>query len=394
MNNNDTCDGTFTEIFAPLNKKEQPRFIKALISKLDDPKHCSELIKALDYIFPIRERNKDKDNSIDQSILQNEYPIGHLRRVRRVVEKPDKHKDNNMGDRNLEESTPTRKRKRKNKEEKIELEILISSSKAIERIGDEQLKKSLSDIVTRFNLKLEERLLPGHPADSKEELEEFNQIWPTLYFHEQTYEHRKTERALSHEEIQQMTQGINFALEDASLSKAQYERWVLSNRENRNNKDRLVLGGVIVLDPLTGRVVSRSSDERGMLMQSQDKSPEFPDQENPLCTPILLALQGISRKERDLATGLGMNSPEFANGQYLCTGFDVYSVIEPDVFEAMSLVHARVRRVIFGLRDKNGGLGGSDEKITVHELPGTNHHYRAFLVVDKSVNEKCINALK
>ena len=72
-----------------------------------------------------------------------------------------------------------------------------------------------------------------------------------------------------------------------------------------------------------------------------------------------------------------MESDEFRGGQYLCTGFDVYLTKEPNIFEAMSLVHSRVRRVIFGVSDEGmGGLGGTNASI--HSLPGTNHHYRAF----------------
>jgi tRNA(Arg) A34 adenosine deaminase TadA len=64
--------------------------------------------------------------------------------------------------------------------------------------------------------------------------------------------------------------------------------------------------------------------------------------------------------------------------------YDVYVTREPNVYEAMALVHSRVRRVVFGVRDRGtGGLGGAtgaaDGRNTgIHSLPGTNHHYRAF----------------
>ena len=57
----------------------------------------------------------------------------------------------------------------------------------------------------------------------------------------------------------------------------------------------------------------------------------------------------------------------------------------------MALVHSRVRRVVFGIADKDmGGLGGAAESTDsqntgIHTLPGTNHHYRAFkLNIDNS----------
>jgi len=70
--------------------------------------------------------------------------------------------------------------------------------------------------------------------------------------------------------------------------------------------------------------------------------------------------------------------------------YDVYLTKEPDVYEAMVLVHSRVRRVAFGVRDRSmGRLGGASDGslvdgrngcVGVHSLPGTNHHYRAFML--------------
>lgn len=65
--------------------------------------------------------------------------------------------------------------------------------------------------------------------------------------------------------------------------------------------------------------------------------------------------------------------------QYLCTGYDAYLTKEPEIYEAMALVHSRIRRVIYGIGDTlNGGLGGTGDQNAVHCLPGTNHHYRVF----------------
>ena len=45
----------------------------------------------------------------------------------------------------------------------------------------------------------------------------------------------------------------------------------------------------------------------------------------------------------------------------------------------MALVHSRIRRVIYAIPNKeDGGLGGTGNATSVHMLPGTNHHYRAF----------------
>jgi tRNA-specific adenosine deaminase 3 len=59
--------------------------------------------------------------------------------------------------------------------------------------------------------------------------------------------------------------------------------------------------------------------------------------------------------------------------------YDLFTTKEPSIFEAMALVHSRIRRVIFGSSNKlDGGLGGTGLDHAIHSLPGTNHHYRAF----------------
>lgn len=78
----------------------------------------------------------------------------------------------------------------------------------------------------------------------------------------------------------------------------------------------------------------------------------------------------------------------------MASRYDVYLTKEPDVYEAMALVHSRVRRVVFGVPDTNmGGLGGAAGRNAsgggnasvpgIHYLPGTNHHYRAFRLVSR-----------
>ena len=102
---------------------------------------------------------------------------------------------------------------------------------------------------------------------------------------------------------------------------------------------------------------------------------------NPLQTPTILAIQGVARSEREAALKAGgLDKPEFKLGQYLCTGYDCYCLDEPDFYEAMSLLHARVRRVVYVRQNRNGGsLGGSTElKDCIHSLTGTNHHFRVF----------------
>ena len=64
---------------------------------------------------------------------------------------------------------------------------------------------------------------------------------------------------------------------------------------------------------------------------------------------------------------------------YICFRYDIYVTKEPGIFEAMALVHSRIRRVIFQEDNlDDGGLGGTGSETSVHCLPGTNHHYRVF----------------
>lgn len=69
--------------------------------------------------------------------------------------------------------------------------------------------------------------------------------------------------------------------------------------------------------------------------------------------------------------------PEAAGEKpYLCTGYDCYVVREPCAMCAMALVHSRVRRVVYSVRDSIGGaLGGL---LRLHNHRSLNHHYQVF----------------
>lgn len=64
-----------------------------------------------------------------------------------------------------------------------------------------------------------------------------------------------------------------------------------------------------------------------------------------------------------------------SDGPYLCTGYYVYTTHEPCVMCAMALIHSRVKRVFYGAKSSNGGLGTLCKIHTVKQL---NHHYEVF----------------
>ncbi|EEB13663.1 cytidine and deoxycytidylate deaminase zinc-binding region, putative [Pediculus humanus corporis] len=61
---------------------------------------------------------------------------------------------------------------------------------------------------------------------------------------------------------------------------------------------------------------------------------------------------------------------------YLCTGYDLYVAKEPCVMCAMSLVHSRIKRVFFHVRNPERGALAS--ACHVHTIKDLNHHYEVF----------------
>jgi predicted RNA-binding Zn-ribbon protein involved in translation (DUF1610 family) len=161
----------------------------------------------------------------------------------------------------------------------------------------------------KYSLQLEKRWLPGRPAESQQEREEFNKEWPTIYFHKQSVEHQQHELELSLTEIKAMQEGMQHAIEDATRAR--------EFCQSQENTVATRVSGAVIMCPTSGRVVTRANEERKM----QQSDAGVPDVRNPLCTSTLLAIQGVSRKERAAAVGHGMDSVAFQKGQYLCTGY-------------------------------------------------------------------------
>lgn len=326
----------FMEICPPeISAERTPSLVQAYVAAVN-PKECGPLIKRLSKALPLTHETLD---------------LSHLKRVKRtpLVRDPDvDHAATDNEDTVNSDAQQSSRKRQKTTGDSVRLEVFLGAvSHVDERIQQEgDAQGSVGKLLSELQVYKVE--VPARLPDSEKEWKNFNSQWPTAFFPNKTREFREKALELSQEEIHQMNKGMCEAISDI----------LSSNR-----------AGVVVFSPVTGMVVARASEERNVQGVAIDER-------NPLVTSVLLALQGVSRLERSVAIEKGMESDSFQKGQYLCTGYDVYTTLEPTVFEAMALVHARVRRVVFGCASSSqvGGLLG----LTVHALPGTNHHYRAF----------------
>ena len=277
----------------------------------------------------------------------------------------------------------------------------------------------------------------GMPRSEREWKHGNDTIWPTTYLPNQMEEYRIAQTILQHQlssmERRQMKCGIQAAIQDASNFQqhshhdsggAPSTRWFRSS-------------GVVIVHPHTGQILTTAHEEYTFQQQQQRNLHNCVVPPNPLMTPYIYAIQGISRIERqnmitvtnmahgasnvqnhhddnnitlEVPTNLDSNRgthsseeaplilpPPQAQAQYLCTGYDVYATMEPNIYEAMALVHSRIRRLVFGCSMSdvealaninsdqtrvNSYFGRHDSGILdtyVHALPSTNHHYRAFM---------------
>jgi tRNA(Arg) A34 adenosine deaminase TadA len=352
-----SAGSTFLEIRPPevVVGNPVPTLVEAYVA-IVEPKQCGSLVKQLSRDLPLTQKTID---------------LSHLRRVKRTL-LPSKNVEGRPAtdteDGELKSEDPdvqqTSKKRQRTTNESVHLEVLLGGVHVIDRMilekGDQCAPAKLLN-----ELKILKMHVPARPPESELEWKAFHARWPTTFFPNKTREYREKEMQLSLDEIQQMRRGMEEAIADSLCGDS-----------------KKVIKGAVVVSPETGCVIARASDERDV-----QQLPSICEQ-NPLATYILLALQGVSRREREVAIEKGMDSYTFQKGQYLCTGYDIYTTMEPTVFEAMALAHARVRRVVYGSLSPTS-LGGISD-MSVHALPGTNHHYRTFTCrVDTGLWKQC-----
>lgn len=175
-------------------------------------------------------------------------------------------------------------------------------------------------------------LIPKRPPNSESEWNTMNEKWPT--------------KKVNYLAIEQEQQARRIQPEENRLMEKTIQQIVLEEKDT------------VLLDPSSGDIVGRASVERRLQLGASNSTS------NPLQTDILYAIQNVSRRERTKRSA-----------SYLCTGFDLYTIQEPSLFEGMAALHSRVRRIMFVHPSPN--LGALTH-YSLHTLTSTNHHFRAF----------------
>lgn len=373
----------FVEILKASNEKSsiEPPYIDAYVATVDPPQQCGAVVKRLSAELPLRGAALALPVPDGKSEATScAFDLSHLKRVKRIQSLvdsnlgEDRNGSNNQGsedDGGMKPSTSTASLSTKKRPRcQMQLQVLLGPVAYVEQVlvqsttNENQSREALSIAVQqRYDL-IHLRIvpIPSRAPETQLEWKEFQQVWPTAYYPNKTSEHRAKALNLEEHEITSMQQGMKEALLDAT-------KWTRFMSKPV---------GTIVVDPQSGNVVARSHEEYVLQGLSELQ------QSNPLQTSVILAIQAISRMERQVALQQGMDTPSFQGGQYLCTGFDVYTTLEPPVFEAMALVHARIRRLIFGCSDRSNETLGGLCHYNMHSLPGTNHKYRAFSCTENS----------
>ena len=359
-------DNGFVEVVAPVAPSvSSPEWIECYVLKDIDPKMCGTLVRDLNSVLPLRGGGTNDDSSSSENKLPS---MNHLKRIRRrpatideihnrtsistLAEEDESMESAMRSDSGVEENSnacddghPAKKARKMKKNAKCQtkrecgdssepysLDILVGSIVAVDHYLTSRSRLLLSETKTPLSLIFErhdyvQQSLPGRPARTRDELNMWNAtMWPTLFFEEKTEKFKVEQLALTPDEVTMMMKiGMSEAVKDAIIGRRQWTDW--SRRRLQEEQRDLIIDpifvcGAVVMNPVDGAIISRAADERRLQGISHDETNNedalmsiFPDEVSPLCTSILLAIQGVSRRERHAALGCGMESEEFQKGQ-------------------------------------------------------------------------------
>lgn len=404
-------DCSIVEILSPKDSdadNDPVRSIEAFCVHVE-PRACSRVVKQLSSTLPLenclahlkRVRRRPLPPTISsESIPESTTPQGQKKPNRDASTSKTKDGPENGPLEIDSETIIASDRPKKRQKSNFVLEILIGSHSRLCMDGDTLAKEH--PVIREFG-PLHSVLVPKYEPRSEKEWKEHNTSWPTLYHPLRFEEHRKQQLALSESELNRMKELMERCISTRSVlivdpkDHDPKQSSTSKNNENENSDDANAIDvGIVSIS----RVEQSLQHELSKQTQQQhtESSVSLLDN-NPLATHILLALQGVSRRERQAkitANGVKETNPverdheQQQRGQYICTGYDMFSFYEPNVFEAMACLHSRLRRLVYFVPSSKGGSVDSDKSINsvvwgrgiskhdVHNLAGTNHNYRAF----------------
>jgi hypothetical protein len=363
----------FVEVVAQVAPSvSAPEWIECYVLKDIDPRMCGTLVRELNAVLPLRGRTND-DSSItlgDVSSTENRFPsMNHLKRIRRRPATIDEirnrisiatlaeesegessamksdsgvEENSNAGDddhpakkaRKMKENAKCQTKKESgNNSEPYSLDVLVGSIVAVDQYLSSRSRSLSSESLIFERHDYVQQALPGRPARTRSELNLWNAtIWPTLFFEEKTDKFKVEQLALTPQEVTMMKIGMSEAIKDATIGRKQWadcSRRRLQVEQRELMIDPILVCGAVVMNPVDGAIISRAADERQLQSITYDEGDwtsvttnngdavmlTFPDEVSPLCTSVLLAIQGVSRQERHAALGCGMESEEFQKGQ-------------------------------------------------------------------------------